>query len=101
MAGLAAVPLSLIHLLSFILVMGIGVDYGIFSVDTHLRDEAPGVTQWSLVISCLTTFFVFGTLALSSLPALRAMGATTALGLLFSLLAAPMTLLWLPRREVR
>jgi len=35
---------------------------------------------------------VFGTLALSSQPSLRAIGATTGLGILFSYVLAPVTL---------
>ena len=77
--------------------MGIGVDYGIFTVDTALRGEAAGPTQLSLLISCLTTLFVFGTLAISSYPPLRAMGLTTAVGLLTSFLSAPAALVLLAR----
>ena len=46
----------------------------------------------SLLISCLTTALVFGTLAFSSQPALRAIGVTTGLGILLSYVFAPVTL---------
>ena len=47
----------------------------------------------SLLMSCLTTAFVFGTLAISSQPALRAIGTTTVgLGILLCYLLAPVTL---------
>ncbi len=46
----------------------------------------------SLLMSCLTTAFVFGTLALSTQPALRAIGLTTGVGILLSFALAPITL---------
>ena len=97
LARLLSYELNLVHLLCLVLVMGIGVDYGIFTVDTALRGEAAGPTQLSLLISCLTTLFVFGTLAISSYPPLRAMGLTTAVGLLASFLSAPAALVLLAR----
>ena len=58
------------------------------------------LTSWSpsLVIGCATTLLAFGLLALSSFPALRALGAATAIGVLASLVLAP-TLLILVGRE--
>jgi predicted exporter len=90
-------PMNLLHVTSLVMVMGMGVDYGIFLVDSaHDRNELDG-TLVSLFLSCLTTVFVFGTLAISEHAALRAMGATTALGILLSFFLAPVTLLLLPR----
>ena len=75
--ALAGVRANLIHAMSLIMVMGMGVDYGIFLVDSTAHRETLGVTMLSLLMSCLTTAFVFGTLAISSQPALRAIGVTT------------------------
>lgn len=86
------VETTLIHAVSLLLVMGMGVDYGIFLVDSADDDEAFAATMLSLLLSCLTTVFVFGTLALSSQPALRAMGVTTGAGILLSFLFAPLAL---------
>jgi len=90
--ALAGVRANLIHAMSLIMVMGMGVDYGIFLVDSTAHRETLGVTMLSLLMSCLTTAFVFGTLAISSQPALRAIGVTTGLGILLCYLLAPMTL---------
>ena len=49
----------------------------------------------SLLLSCLTTVLVFGTLALSSHPALRAMGLTAGVGIALSFLLAPVTFICL------
>jgi predicted exporter len=47
----------------------------------------------------MTTVFIFGTLAISQHAALRAMGATTGVGILLSFVLSPVTLLLLPRSE--
>jgi len=83
---------NLLHVMSLIMVTGMGVDYGVFLVDAAGRREAIGATMLSLLISCLTTALVFGTLAFSSQPALRAIGVTTGLGILLSYAFAPVTL---------
>jgi predicted exporter len=100
-AAFAAVgtPMNLLHVTSLVMVMGMGVDYGVFLVDSARdRKELDG-TLFSLFLSCLTTVFVFGTLAISEHAALRAMGSTTGVGILLSFALAPVTLLLLPRAE--
>ena len=74
------------------MVMGMGVDYGIFLVDSAEDREALGATMLSLLMSCLTTAFVFGTLAISSQPSLRAIGVTVGLGIVLCYVFAPVTL---------
>ncbi|MBW2714799.1 MAG: MMPL family transporter [Deltaproteobacteria bacterium] len=90
--ALFGVHANLIHAMSLIMVMGMGVDYGIFLVDSARDHQSLGATMLSLLMSCLTTAFVFGTLALSSQPALRAIGVTVGLGILLCYLLAPVTL---------
>jgi predicted exporter len=55
----------------------------------------------SLLVSCLTTIFVFGSLALSSHPALRAIGLTTASGILLALLLSPAVFVLASRATTR
>jgi predicted exporter len=90
--SLLGVRPNLMHAMSLIMVMGMGVDYGVFLVDSAGDREALGATLLSLLMSCLTTMFVFGTLAISSQPVLRAIGVTTGIGILLSFLLAPVTL---------
>ena len=78
--------------ISLLLVLGMGVDYGIFAVDGARRNEHQGTTLSSLLVSCLTSVFVFGVLALSTQPVLRAIGLTTGVGVLLALLLAPVVL---------
>lgn len=93
--ALLGVEVNLLHATSLLMVMGMGVDYGIFMVDSVEDRSHLGATLLSLLLSCGTTVFVFGTLALSSHPALRAMGLTTGVGILLSALLAPITLVML------
>jgi predicted exporter len=86
-------PANLLHAMSLVLVMGQGVDYGIFVVDSRDRERDLGATMLSLLLSCLTTLLAYGTLALSDEPALRAIGFTTGFGILLALLLAPLSLL--------
>jgi len=91
----AGTPMNLLHVTSLVMVMGMGVDYGIFIVDSAADRKHLDGTLLSLFLSCLTTVFVFGTLAISEHAALRAMGVTTGVGVLLSFLLAPVTLLLL------
>jgi predicted exporter len=61
-------------------------------VDSLGRRDRFGVTLLSLLLSCLTTALVFGTLAVSSQPSLRAIGITTGIGIPLCFVLAPVTL---------
>lgn len=87
------VGVHLLHVMSLVMVMGMGVDYGVFVVDSARRRESRDATMLSLLLSCLTTVFVFGTLAVSEHGALQAIGWTTGLGVLLAFAFAPITLL--------
>ncbi|MFI5224863.1 MAG: hypothetical protein ACHQX3_11595, partial [Nitrospirales bacterium] len=79
---------SLFHLASFLLVIGLGLDYALFF---NRRDGAlaeRGRTVYGLVVCSTTTILVFGVLALSQIPVLRAIGLTTSLGSLACLVFA-------------
>jgi predicted exporter len=84
---------NLLHAVSLLIVMGMGVDYGIFVVDSVEHPDEMGATLVSCLLCCLTTILGFGTLAISSHPALRAIGLTTGVGIALSLVLAPVTLL--------
>ena len=96
------VETNLLHVISLMMVMGMGVDYGVFLVDTFGDTDAFAATMLSLLLSCLTTVFVFGTLAISEHPALRAIGITTGGGILLAFVFAPISLLIsVPHRDDR
>ena len=78
--------LSLFHLASFLLVIGIGLDFGLFFNRHHRSFNERNRTIQALVICSLTTILGFGLLAFSQFPVLRAIGTTAAAGALLSLL---------------
>lgn len=95
LAALAAafdVRANLLHLVGLVLVMGMGVDYGIFVVDSAGRGREVGVTLLALGLSCATTLLMFGVLAFSAHPVLHALGATAAVGVALSFALAPLAL---------
>ncbi|MCK5361205.1 MAG: MMPL family transporter, partial [Gammaproteobacteria bacterium] len=69
-------PLNLFHLVSLLLVTGLGLDYALFfsSIRDH-RDEATVVTT-SLIICSISSLVVFAMLAFSRIPVLHSIGIT-------------------------
>lgn len=89
--SLAGTPIGLLHLLGLLLVLSLGVDYSVFLLESR-HDEALPAALLSVSIACVTTCLAFGLLAASSFPALRALGLTTGLGVVSSLILAPASL---------
>lgn len=90
--GLLGVPVNVVAAICLLVVLGMGVDYGIFAVDAADDLQRQGSTLTSLLVSCLTSVFVLGVLALSSQPVLRAIGLTTGVGVLLALAVSPLAL---------
>lgn len=75
--GLAGQPLQLFNVLALMLLLGMGIDYGIFLVE-HRGDAS----AWLAVcVGAASTWLSFGLLALSSTPALSAFGLTLLFGI--------------------
>ena len=74
--GWLGVPFQLSNILALLLLLGIGVDYGIFLLE-H-RDD--GAAWLAVVLGAASTWLAFGLLALSSTPALHAFGLTLMIG---------------------
>lgn len=74
--GWMQVPLQLFPVLALALLLGVGVDYGIFLLE-HPGD---GVSWTAIVLGAASTLLAFGLLALSSTPALHAFGVTMLAG---------------------
>lgn len=76
--GFAGQNLQLFHVLALMLLLGIGVDYGIFMQEHPDRRNA---TPWLAVgLSAANTILSFGLLGLSRTPALQAFGLTMLIG---------------------
>ncbi len=96
--GWLNLEVNLLHVVCLLLVLSMGVDYGVFMVEANAGADG-GVTLVGLFIACCSTFASFGVLAMSTNPALRSMGMTAALGVLLSLLLAPSAWLLLARKK--
>jgi predicted exporter len=85
--GLTGQPLQLFHVLACLLLLGLGVDYGIFlqePTDRHRR------FSWLTVgLSAISALLSFGLLALSSSPPLHAFGLTMLIGMALVWLISP------------
>lgn len=79
----------LLHLASTLLVLSIGVDFGVFLVEHRDSEIAFAASLRAITVAAGTTVLSFGALAVSSQPALRAIGATAGVGVLLALLFAP------------
>ncbi|TAN00696.1 MAG: xanthomonadin transporter [Rhodanobacteraceae bacterium] len=96
----AGIPLSLFHLVSLTLAAGLGLHYALF-FERRTGDEREDLRTLHATLVCVASaLLVFGVLALSNVPVLRAIGLTVALGVAFhftlSVLMAPAAH---PRRE--
>jgi len=76
-------PLNLFHVLSLLLVLGLGVDYAII-----LREGRSQRAVLAVFLSMTTTLISFGLLGFSSVPFVRSIGITVALGVAFTFLIA-------------
>jgi len=82
------VELNLFHLIGLILAAGLGLDYGLFfehAGDSH-ADQLR--TLHGLLVCSLMTLLVFSLLGLSSIPVLRAIGSTVAMGVVCNFVLA-------------
>jgi predicted exporter len=96
--ALCGLPIGLLHVVALLLVLSMGVDYGVFLAETREDPEGFAATVLSVLIACLSTVLAFGLLAMSASPALQAIGLTVGLGVLLSLVLAPAALLLGGRR---
>lgn len=79
---------SLFHLVSLLLVLGLAIDYSLFFSRPMQSSEERKRTLLSLTVCTASTFATFGLLALSSIPVLRAIGSTVAVGNLLAFFMA-------------
>jgi predicted exporter len=86
--ALFGVSMNLLSLVALLMVVSMGVDYGIFLTADEADPAGRQATQFSILLASLTTVLGFGLLALSQQPALFRIGATSGVGILFCLLLA-------------
>ena len=95
--------IDLVALAALLMVVSMGVDYGVFLVDAHAAQDAsdaePTIALLSVFLAATTSVLGFGLLALSAHPMLRVIGFTAWVGMTSCALLAPTTLVLLGRRS--
>ena len=84
---LAAVgaPLSVLHLVALLLVLGVGINYALFLARAAVAREDAWRTLRTLAVVSGTTLCAFGMLAWSRIAVLHVIGTTVCVGVAFSL----------------
>lgn len=85
--SISGVAINVFHLFGCYLILGLGMDYAIFSFAEGTQDQ---VTRRAIWLSAVTSSLSFGLLALSSTPMVSAFGITLLLGCCFNLFYAPL-----------
>ncbi|MCX9157653.1 MMPL family transporter [Niveibacterium sp. 24ML] len=85
--GIAGLPFQLFAVLGLFIVLGMGIDYGIFLLEHPRSDD--GKPWLAVTLSAFSTLLSFGLLALSHTPALRVFGLVCLVGVGSSWLLAP------------
>lgn len=83
---LGGVRLHLLHLVGMLLIVAVGSNYALFFDRAAGGEALDATTLMSMGVATLTTVIGFGTLALSSVPVLNAIGMTVGPGTLLALL---------------
>jgi len=86
--ALAGKPVNAIAALAFTLILGVGLDYGIFMVDALERGPGSDHTAGAVLVSGLTTLVSFGVLWTCRNPVLESTGLVVLTGVVASLAAA-------------
>ncbi|MBC7982857.1 MAG: MMPL family transporter [Candidatus Obscuribacterales bacterium] len=84
--GWFGVPINLFTLLALWLVLGLGIDYGIFLRHGQRGNDATGrqTAILSITLSACTTLLAFGLLAFSATPFIRSIGLTLLCAIMLS-----------------
>jgi predicted exporter len=86
--GILGMEVSLMHVFGMLLIFSMGTDYGIFLAEARAGGRKQNAALVSISLSALFTVLAFGLLALSSSPALSALGFVAATGVALSFLNA-------------
>jgi len=90
--------LQLLHLIGTLLIVAVGSNYALFFDRAEGGSDLAPQTLASMLIANLTTAIGFGTLALSHVPVLNAVGVTVGPGAILALLLSAM---FVPRETAR
>jgi predicted exporter len=85
--SLLGFTINLFNILAVILVLGIGVDFSLFSAETNFRSPR---TMFAISLAAATTLLSFGLLSLSTTYAVRSFGMTVLIGIALAYGFAPL-----------
>ena len=85
--GTLGMAFNLFNVVAALLIIGLGVDYGIFMVSKLSKGSSQG-TEQAVFVSGLTTLVGFGALVLARHPALHSIGITVLLGIAAAMASA-------------
>lgn len=93
-------PADLVIVSASLMIVSLGVDYGVFLVDSS-RQEGPQLRSALLgvAVAGTTTLIGFGLLALSTYPLLFRIGLTAAVGVPTAMMLAPISLILFRSKE--
>jgi len=98
--GWLGIPLSVATVALSSMILGLGVEYGVFVVSRYKEERAKNLSQLeslkttvhgigsAIIGSGVTTMIGFGALSFSTIPMIQRLGQTLALGIAYSLIAA-------------
>jgi predicted exporter len=98
--NLAGHGLNLVVLTALLMVVSMGVDYGVFLVDADAskdRDKHEAAALLSISVAALSTVLGFGLLAASEHPLLFSIGLTASVGMVACVVLAPTSLVLMGR----
>lgn len=106
---LAGLPFNPANIITLPLIIGIGVAFGVYTVDRYRENLSPAIfstsTGKAILLSALTTIFGFGSLVFASDPSFRSLGLVMTIGvtmcLITSLYVCPAILQLLGRRKIK
>ncbi len=81
----SGISLNVFHIVSLLLVVGLGLDYSLFFHRLTDHEDEWSSTFRALWMCCFSTVLVFGMLIISKTPPLHAVGMTVAIGALLCL----------------
>lgn len=101
-------PFNPANIITLPLVIGIGVAYGVYTVDRYRENRSPAIfstsTGKAILLSALTTIFGFGSIAFASDPGISGLGVLMTIGvtmcLITSLYVCPALLHLIKRRRI-
>lgn len=99
--------LSIFHLVTLLLVVGLGIDYSVFVFFSkpgneeiaELKNEGHELAKISIIICMTSTLIMFGALSTSDLPVLKAIGLTASLGSMYAFVLTRLSISNRPKQD--